>query len=168
MDRGLKLSLRCSNDPLSPANAFLGTLGFQTSVNEEGRFSNLSCTSHYKEPEEIINVAHGVRRKWKKQRGKHKTVKGKMLLLTTPQRLLSTLYGISNYDAAQESGSSEPALALEQPLRRSHTRQDSELSITVTIAPTSVLLLLSAFIAITSTAAVTTNFKLTFFGVSVS
>ena len=75
---------------------------------------------------------------------------------------------MGNYDAAQDSESSEPAIGLEQPLRCAHTRQGSDSSIAVTIAQASVLLRLSAFIAITSTAAVITNFTLAFFGVSES
>lgn len=102
------------------------------------------------------------------QRGMHNIGKRRTLPLTTPQILLSTLYHISNDDAAQDSESSEPAIALEQPLRCAHTRQDSDLSIMVTIAQTSVLLLLFAFTAITSTTTVTTNSTLVFFGVNVS
>ena len=75
---------------------------------------------------------------------------------------------MSNYDAAQDSESSKPAIALAQPFRTAHTRQDSDLSITITIAQTSVLLLLSTFIAVISTAAVTTNFTHPCFGVSLS
>ena len=91
-----------------------------------------------------------------------------MLPLTTPQNLLSTLQHISNYDAAQDSEGSEPAVALETPLKFAHTRQDSDLCETVMIAQTSVLLLLSAFKAITSTAAVITNFTPALFGVTAS